>query len=183
MICYPDKLTLANAADAIGINLNPSLFPLFMLKRDPLLAKLTSTTYLGFDFGTKKIGVAVGQTSTTDAHPLQTIRSINQNPNWDVIGQLIREWQPVGLVVGISRQQDGTDNPVTPRMLKFCRQLDGRYALPVYQQDETLSTFEAKQLLFDEVSLGAAKLWEVQDQLAAQLILQSWLNDRMTGDN
>jgi len=154
-----------------------------MLKRDPLLAKLTSTTYLGFDFGTKKIGVAVWQTSTTDAHPLQTIRSINQNPNWDVIGQLIREWQPVGLVVGISRQQDGTDNPVTPRMLKFCRQLDGRYALPVYQQDETLSTFEAKQLLFDEVSLGAAKLWEVQDQLAAQLILQSWLNDRMTGDN
>lgn len=154
-----------------------------MLKRDPLLAKLTSTTYLGFDFGTKKIGVAVGQTSTADAHPLQTIRSINQNPNWDVIGQLIREWQPVGLVVGISRQQDGTDNPVTPRMLKFCRQLDGRYALPVYQQDETLSTFEAKQLLFDEVSLGAAKLWEVQDQLAAQLILQSWLNDRMTGDN
>jgi putative Holliday junction resolvase len=154
-----------------------------MLKRDPLLAKLTSTTYLGFDFGTKKIGVAVGQTSTTDAHPLQTIRSINQNPNWDVIGQLIREWQPVGLVVGISRQQDGTDNPVTARMLKFCRQLDGRYALPVYQQDETLSTFEAKQLLFDEVSLGAAKLWEVQDQLAAQLILQSWLNDRMTGDN
>jgi putative holliday junction resolvase len=160
-----------------------SLFPLAMLKRDPLLAKLTSTTYLGFDFGTKKIGVAVGQTSTASASPLQTIRSINQAPNWDVIGQLIKEWQPVGLVVGISRQQDGTDNPVTPRMLKFCRQLDGRYALPVYQQDETLSTFEAKQLLFDEVSLGAAKLWEVQDQLAAQLILQSWLNDRMTGDN
>ncbi|MSP28009.1 MAG: Holliday junction resolvase RuvX [Methylococcales bacterium] len=153
-----------------------------MLKRDPLLAKLTSTTYLGFDFGTKKIGVAVGQTDTSSASPLQTIRSINQTPNWDVIGQLIKEWQPVGLVVGISRQQDGTDNPVTPRMLKFCRQLDGRYALPVYQQDETLSTFEAKQLLFDEVSLGAAKLWEVQDQLAAQLILQSWLNDRMTGD-
>lgn len=154
-----------------------------MLKRDPLLAKLTSTTYLGFDFGTKKIGVAVGQTSTADAHPLQTIRSINQTPNWDVIGQLIKEWQPVGLVVGISRQQDGTDNPVTPRMLKFCRQLDGRYALPVYQQDETLSTFEAKQLLFDDVNLGAAKLWDVQDQLAAQLILQSWLNDRITGDN
>ncbi len=147
-----------------------------MLKRDPLLAKLTSTTYLGFDFGTKKIGIAVGQTSTATASPLQTVRSINQNPNWDVISQLIKEWQPVGLVVGISRQQDGTDNMVTPRMLKFCRQLDGRYSLPVYQQDETLSTFEAKQLLFDEVNLGANKLWAVQDQLAAQLILQSWLN-------
>lgn len=147
-----------------------------MLKRDPLLAKLTSTTYLGFDFGTKKIGIAVGQTSTATASPLQTVRSINQNPNWDVISQLIKEWQPIGLVVGISRQQDGTDNIVTPRMLRFCRQLDGRYQLPVYQQDETLSTFEAKQLLFDEVNLGASKLWAVQDQLAAQLILQSWLN-------
>jgi len=147
-----------------------------MLKRDPLAAKLTSTTYLGFDFGTKKIGVAVGQTSTASASPLQTIRSINQAPNWEIIRQLIAEWQPVGLVVGISRQQDGTDNPVTPRMLKFCRQLEGRYALPVYQQDETLSTFEAKQMLFDEVHLGAAKMWDVQDQLAAQLILQTWLN-------
>lgn len=147
-----------------------------MLKRDPLAAKLTSTTYLGFDFGTKKIGVAVGQTSTVSASPLQTIRSINQRPNWEIICQLIAEWQPVGLVVGISRQQDGTDNPVTPRMLKFCRQLEDRYALPVYQQDETLSTFEAKQLLFDEVNLGAAKMWDVQDQLAAQLILQTWLN-------
>jgi putative Holliday junction resolvase len=147
-----------------------------MLKRDPLAARLTSTTYLGFDFGTKKIGVAVGQTSTASASPLQTIRSINQTPNWEIIRQLIAEWQPVGLVVGISRQQDGTDNPVTPRMLKFCRQLEGRYALPVYQQDETLSTFEAKQMLFDEVHLGAAKMWDVQDQLAAQLILQTWLN-------
>ena len=153
-----------------------------MLKLDPLLSKTTSTTYLGFDFGMKKIGVAVGQTTTATASPLQTIRSINQNPNWEIIGQLIREWQPVGLVVGISRQQDGTDNIVTPRMLKFCRQLDGRYALPVYQQDETLSTFEAKQLLFDEVHVNASKLWAVQDQLAAQLILQTWLNDYRTGD-
>ncbi len=152
------------------------------MRKDPLLAKLTSTTYLGFDFGTKKIGVAVGQTSTVSASPLQTVRSINQTPNWDVISQLINEWQPVGLVVGISRQQDGSDNPVTPRMLKFCRQLEGRFQLPVYQQDETLSTFEAKQLLFNEVHLGAAKLWDVQDQLAAQLILQTWLNHHTNGD-
>jgi putative Holliday junction resolvase len=59
--------------------------------------------------------------------------------------------------------------------------LEGRYQLPVYQQDETLSTFEAKQMLFDEVSVNAGKLWEVQDQLAAQLILQSWLNDYKKG--
>jgi putative Holliday junction resolvase len=150
--------------------------------QDPLLAKANIDTYLGFDFGTKKIGTAVGQTITFTASPLQTIRSINQNPNWDMISKLIQEWRPTGLVVGISKQADGSDNPVTPRMLKFCRQLEGRYQLPVFQQDETLSTFEAKQLLFDEVSVSASKLWEVQDQLAAQLILQSWLNDRTQKD-
>ncbi len=140
-------------------------------------------TYLCFDFGNKKIGAAVGQTITATASPLQTIRSINQNPDWDIISKLIQEWRPTGLVVGISKQADGSDNPITPRMLKFCRQLEGRYQLPVYQQDETLSTFEAKQLLFDEIRLSAAKLWEVQDQLAAQLILQTWLNNYTNKDH
>ena len=148
---------------------------------DPLLAKTSTDAYLGFDFGSKKIGAAVGQTITATASPLQTIRSINQNPNWEIISKLIQEWRPAGLVVGISRQADGSDNPITPRMLKFCRQLEGRYQLPVYQQDETLSTFEAKQLLFDEVSVNATRLWEVQDQLAAQLILQTWLNNYKKG--
>jgi putative Holliday junction resolvase len=133
-------------------------------------------TYMGFDYGTKKIGVAIGQTTTSTASPLQTIRSIRQNPDWDKIAALIKEWQPYGLVVGISRQQNGSDNPVTARMLKFCRQLEARFRLPVFQQDETLSTFEAKQLLFDDLAVNAGKLWEVQDQLAAQLILQTWLN-------
>ena len=148
-----------------------------MAKQDPLLTKTNSDTYLGFDFGNKKIGTAVGQTITTSASPLQTIRSINQNPNWEIITKLIQEWRPAGLVVGISKQADGSDNLITPRMLKFCRQLEGRYRLPVYQQDETLSTFEAKQMLFDEVNVNVSRLWEVQDQLSAQLILQTWLND------
>ncbi|TAL42811.1 MAG: Holliday junction resolvase RuvX [Methylovulum sp.] len=147
-----------------------------MANSDPLLQHNRGDTYLGFDFGTKKIGIAVGQTATVTASALQTLRSVNQAPDWSGICKLIQEWQPAGLVVGISRQHDGTDNPVTPRMLKFCRQLEGRYQLPVYQQDETLSTFEAKQLLFDDVSVSATKLWAVQDQLAAQLILQTWLN-------
>ena len=147
-----------------------------MANRDPLALR-NKDTFLGFDFGNKKIGVAVGQTTTGTANALQTLRSINQTPDWTGIGRLIQEWQPAGLVVGISRQQDGTDNLITPRMLKFCRQLEGRYHLPVYQQDETLSTFEAKQLLYDEISVSAGKLWALQDQLAAQLILQTWLNN------
>ena len=143
---------------------------------DPLAATLQGDTFLGFDFGNKKIGVAVGQLCTGIASPLSTIPSIRQKPNWQIISQLIQEWQPAGMVVGVSRQEDGSDNPITGRMIKFCHQLEGRYQLPVYQTDESLSTFEAKQLLFDEVSVRAAKLWEVQDQVAAQLILQSWLN-------
>jgi putative Holliday junction resolvase len=147
------------------------------VRQDPLQSKTLDETYLGFDFGSKKIGVAVGHLLTGIASPLQTLRSINQNPDWEGISKLITEWQPAGLVVGISKQDDGSDNLITPRMLKFCRQLDGRYHLPIFQQDETLSTFEAKQLLFDEVNVSATKLWAIQDQLAAQLILQTWLND------
>jgi len=147
-----------------------------MVKRDPLAAKLSSDAYLGFDFGNKKIGVAVGHADTGIASPLKTIRSLNQVPNWREISQLIAEWQPMGLVVGMSKQQDGSDNIITPRMQKFCRQLNGRYNLPVHQIDETLTTFAAKQLLYDDLQVSAGKLWEVQDQLAAQLILQSWFN-------
>jgi len=149
-----------------------------MPKVDPVLVNLSSETYLGFDFGNKKIGTAVGQLTTKIASPLETIRSFNQTPNWEKIGQLIEEWQPDGLVVGVSRQADGSDNMITPRILKFCRQLNGRYNLPVFQVDEALSTFEAKQMLYDDMQVNASKLWAVQDQLAAQLILQSWLNQQ-----
>lgn len=145
-------------------------------KRDPLLTNTVDETYLGFDFGNKKIGVAVGHKITGIASPLTTLPAVNQSPDWASIGRLIGEWRPAGFVVGISKQDDGSDNPITPRMLKFCRQLEGRYQLPVYREDETLTTFEAKQMLYDEMNVNATKLWAVQDRLAAQLILQSWLN-------
>jgi len=147
-----------------------------MVKLAQSASMVKNPTYLGFDFGSKKIGVAVGQRLTGTASPLQTISAINQKPNWQAISQLIQEWQPGGLVVGISRKKDGSDNLITPKMQKFCRQLEGRFQLPVFTIDETLSTFEAKQLLFDDLGLNVDKLWQVQDQLAAQLILQSWLN-------
>ncbi|MCK5872226.1 MAG: Holliday junction resolvase RuvX, partial [Methylococcales bacterium] len=69
-----------------------------MAKQDPLAKYLQDETYLGFDFGSKKIGVAVGQVITGTASSLQTIKSINQTPNWEIIGQLIKQWQPTGFV-------------------------------------------------------------------------------------
>jgi putative Holliday junction resolvase len=149
-----------------------------MPEKDPLQLNSPTGNYLGLDFGDKKIGVAVGQLTTGTSSPLVTLRAVKQQPDWMKLSLLIQEWRPAGLVVGISRQADGSDNPITPKMLKFCRQLEGRYRLPVYQIDESLSTFEAKLLLHDDVKVGAGKLWEVQDQLAAQLILQSWINAR-----
>lgn len=149
-----------------------------MLRPDPLQSVMQSDSYLGLDFGDKKIGVAVGQLTTGISSPLLTIRALKQQPDWAKLTRIIAEWRPQGLIVGVSRQTDGSDNPVTPKMLKFCQQLEGRYRLPVYQVDEALSTFEAKQILFDDVKVSARKLWEVQDQLAAQLILQSWINSQ-----
>jgi putative Holliday junction resolvase len=149
-----------------------------MAKLAKPVSAFENPTYLGFDFGSKKIGVAVGQVVTRTASPLRTISAINQKPDWQAISLLIQEWQPGGLVVGISKKDDGTDNPITSKIEKFCRQLEGRFQLPVFTIDEKLSTFEAKQLLFDDLGVNADKLWQVQDQLAAQLILQSWLNEK-----
>lgn len=132
---------------------------------------------LGFDYGVKKIGVAVGDTETHIANALTTLRAVNQKPAWDEITKLVTTWQPKKMIVGISRQQDGSDNEVTPKMIRFSRQLEGRYQCSVELFDETLTTYESKQLLFDELKVSATKLWQVQDQLAAQLILQSWLNN------
>lgn len=138
----------------------------------------TEETYLGFDFGTKKIGVAVGQTLTNSASPLETVRAVRQKPNWQAISRLLETWRPDALVVGVSYQQDGSENPVTQSTLRFCRQLEGRYNKPVYQIDETLTTVESKSLLFDDMKFSVTKMWELQDQFAAQLILQTWLNER-----
>jgi len=136
---------------------------------------------LGFDYGVKKIGVAVGDTETNIANALTTVRAINQKTGWAEITTIIDTWKPTKMIVGISHQEDGEDNEVTPKMKRFSRQLEGRYQCPVELFDEALTTFEAKQLLFDEVQVSATKLWEVQDQLAAQLILQSWLNTQQQG--
>lgn len=140
------------------------------------MVKQPGDTYLGFDFGTRRIGVAVGQRLTGTASPLETIRSEKKAVRWQAIDRLVATWRPDGLVVGIAHQIDGRDNPVTPLMQKFCRQLEARYRLPVFGVDEHLTSFESRQLLFDDLKLRAGKVRELNDQVAAQLILQTWLN-------
>ncbi len=133
-------------------------------------------TFLGFDFGLKKIGVAIGHTETGFASALTTITSMPKETRWQAIQKLIVSWEPSALIVGISRNMDGSDHDMTRAIQKFARQLEGRFALPVSQVDETLSSREAWKLLYEETGVSHAKALKLQDQIAAQLILQTWLD-------
>jgi len=130
-------------------------------------------TLLGFDFGEKRIGIAVGQTLTGSVNPLTTLAAINQKPDWDGIGTLIAEWRPALLIVGLPLHMDGSEQELTQRAKRFGNQLKGRYNLPVEWVDERLSSDEAERLLREQGKKRSNKA-DI-DKLAAALILQSWL--------
>lgn len=148
-----------------------------MLESDPLVVAPSGKflTYLGFDYGTRDMGVAVGQTRTMTATILETLRVTNYLVDWASIARLIDTWQPAALIVGIIYQDDGSDNPVTPHIRGFCRQLKSRTGLPVHQMDESFSTTEGRQRFFAEIGSRSSDYWKIKDQLAAQLILESWM--------
>jgi len=142
---------------------------------DPLKTMGGDDTFLGFDYGDKNIGVAVGQSVTRTATGLETIRVTTEQAKWDAISRLVQTWRPSACVVGLSYQLDGSENPITQPILRFCRQLEGRYHLPVYTMDEMLSTVESKHLFYEHRSKRSTNFGEVKDILSAQLILQTWL--------
>ena len=127
-----------------------------------------TTTLLGFDFGDKRIGVAVGQTLTGTASALTTLAMQQQKPDWGGITRLIREWQPAALVVGIPLTMTGETQPLTDRAKAFARKLEGRYHLPVYGVDERLSSRAARDNLRSTYAVDAE---------AARIILETWLSE------
>jgi putative Holliday junction resolvase len=129
---------------------------------------------LGFDFGMKRIGVAVGQTITKSARPLVTLKAHQGVPQWEVLNKLIKTWQPDALVVGIPLNMDGTEQPLTQAAKIFIDALQQRYELPVHGIDERLSTKDARERLFNQGGYKALQEGQV-DSVAAQLILQNWL--------
>lgn len=128
---------------------------------------------MGFDFGMKKIGVAVGQTITETAQPLKTLSAVSGKPRWEEIQALLKKWQPDALVVGIPFNMDGTDQPVTQAARHFANTLREHTQLTVYEIDERLTTKDARERLFREGGYQALQGGQV-DQMAAQLILQNW---------
>ena len=130
--------------------------------------------YLGFDFGYKRIGVAVGQTLTGSASPLSTLDAKLGVPNWDLVQKLLHQWKPAALVVGLPTCIDDTEQYTTAASKGFARQLRKRFALPVHMVDERLSTVEARAHLFAEGGYRKIKNSEI-DSIAACVILEQWL--------
>lgn len=135
--------------------------------------KVQSGTVLAFDFGERRIGVAVGEHLIHSANPLTTIDSESNEVRFAVITQLINEWQPKLLVVGLPLSLDGSETEVTQLCKKFARRLNGRFNLPVILVDERYSSAEASQLLNETGIKGRAQK-VMLDQVAAQTILRSY---------
>jgi putative Holliday junction resolvase len=137
-------------------------------RRDP--------TVLAFDFGTRRIGVAVGDLATRLAHPLATIEREREADRFDEIAALVAEWKPGTLVVGLPVHADGTPHEMTERARRFGRQLAGRTGLPVEYADERHTT-QAAAASLSEAGVGGRRAKDVRDRVAAQLILQAWLDE------
>ena len=128
-------------------------------------------TLLGFDFGIKRIGVAVGQTITQTATPLSIVKNKNNSPDWQHIQRLLDQWKPDALVVGVPLNMYDEIQTMTIACERFMRQLHGRWHLPVYGVNECLSSVEAMQRI--------GKQYDV-DAVAAQVILETWLAEKFS---
>lgn len=133
-----------------------------------------SRTLLGFDYGTKSIGVAIGQEITASARPLLALKANDGIPNWEQIGALIQEWQPALLIIGLPLNMDGTEQDISRRARKFANRLHGRFGVPVELQDERLTTTDARARLFEAGGYKALGK-DAVDAVSAQLILESWM--------
>ena len=136
----------------------------------------TAKLVLGFDFGTKYIGVAIGQTVTRNARPLTTIKLKNRHINWQTIDQLIKNWQPSILIVGIPCEMEGNTQYITLQTLKFFHALQTRYNLPIHKVDEHLSTWEAKKTLYlQKNNYSTNELIDI-NATAAAILIQQWFD-------
>jgi putative Holliday junction resolvase len=127
---------------------------------------------LGFDYGLKQIGVASGQTLTSTASGLTILKAVDGIPDWIEVENLLDEWKPDLVVVGLPLNMDDSESVLSTRARKFARRLQGRFAVEVEMVDERLTSREAKMLGREQGTQDLTKI----DHLAASLILQSWLD-------
>jgi putative Holliday junction resolvase len=110
------------------------------------------------------------------AAPLRTIRLGVSHEPWRTISEVVAAWSPTAFVVGLAYHPDGSENPITPATERFCKELERRYRIPVHRVDETLSTAESRRRFFADNRSGRTRFRDRKDELAAQVILQTWLD-------
>ncbi len=140
-----------------------------------------SKTVLGFDFGTKRIGVAAGQDLTGTAQGIATIANSGSHGPWPAIEQLIKEWRPNALVVGLPHTQDSGETDLARSARAFGAKLTERFGLPVHFIDETLTSRAAETLVSQAIPTGKrvmGKRQGLRDQIAAELILCTYFNEQ-----
>ncbi|SFH19618.1 putative holliday junction resolvase [Nitrosospira sp. Nsp14] len=134
-------------------------------------------TILAFDFGSKRIGTAVGNLELGLAHPLSTISNESRSTCFAGIAQLIEEWQPVLLVVGLPSYPDGAEHELTRRSRRFARRLESHFGIETLLVDERYTSVTASAALRD-AGVNGIKQKHMLDQVAAQLILQTYFDGR-----
>ena len=132
---------------------------------------------LAFDFGEKRIGVAVGDTSVRIAHPLATIPAEDNATRFEKIAALVNEWQPATLIVGLPMHADGTEHEVSRLARRFAQRLEGRFGVPTVLVDERL-TSRAAETRLRESGTHARRVKAALDAAAAREILASWFDSR-----
>ncbi|MDD1791915.1 Holliday junction resolvase RuvX [Enterovibrio makurazakiensis] len=131
-------------------------------------------TVLGFDYGTKSIGTAIGQAITGTATPLKALKAKDGIPSWDAIEAILKEWKPDVVVVGLPLDlQGGELETITPRARKFANRLKGRFGVNVELHDERLTTTEARSSLFEQGGYRALGKGNIDCQ-SAVIIVESW---------
>jgi len=134
-------------------------------------------TVLAIDYGLRNMGVAVGNTLSRTAQPLAIIKAQDGVPDWDALTTLIEEWQPQRVVVGHPLNMDGSESDIGQRVVKFTRQIEGRYQRIVTLVDERLSSREAKAAALASGHNGDFSARPIDDEAAA-IILATWLNEQ-----
>ncbi len=145
-----------------------------------MTASIPSGTLLAFDFGTKRIGIAVGNTISGTAQPLTTIDDERNDVRFATIASLIEEWGPDALVVGLPCNDDGTPHTMTALSRRFANRLKGRFSLPTLLVDERYTSAAASSVL-DEAGIHGRKQKSLIDQYAAQQILQAYFDEPSAG--
>ncbi len=134
-------------------------------------------TYLAFDYGSRRIGIAIGEAILGTARPLNTAANLHGQPDWSVIDALVEHWQPAGMVIGIPLLVNGEEQPLTGQARGFGKRLRKRYSLNLFEADERFSSMDAQRELADMRSRGqrTKRIDRADiDATAAALILEAW---------